>query len=114
MVTNPPDRYTGDVTMNDLTTPETDVAGVTANPPKRGSRQMLAALVLAGALGIVGAGSVFAADESTGASASPAASDSVDTGGSTDSSTEGGTESDATGEDCPERTNDESTEESSS
>jgi hypothetical protein len=82
-------------------------AAAPAAESRRGPRGALAALVLAGALAVVGVGTVFAADESTGASSSPAASESADTG------TDAGTESQGSGEDCPERTDD-SAEESSS
>lgn len=81
-----------------------------AVPTKRshGPRRAVAAVLLAGALGIIGVGSVFAADESTSPSSSPAASESADPG------TEGGTESDGSGELCPERADDTATDESSS
>ena len=88
---------------------ETTVSAPAAEP-RRGPRMGLAALVLAGALAIVGVGTVFAADESTAAGSSPA-SESADTG------TDSGTESQGSGEDCPEGADgsaDESAEESSS
>jgi hypothetical protein len=85
---------------------ETSTAAPAAES-RRGPRMALAALVLAGALGIVGVGSVFAADESTGASSSPAASASADTGA------DSGTDSQGSSQNCPERANP-SAEESSS
>lgn len=57
---------------------------------QRRARQAALALVLAGALGIIGVGTAFAQDSSASPSASPSASDGS---GTTDSSTH----------DCPER-----------
>ena len=90
--------------------PVTTIPAVQAEAPQRARRRpraMLAALILAGALGIMGVGATLAADESADPSASPSTT-TEQSDGSTESGTDSGTDTD--GEDCPEDSDDAATE----